>query len=673
MTEKNRKNNNSWHERLSHAGVLRILRRNVLLQASLAIITVVLTIVLIFSLTVAWYTNVVQTGGLSFEAEKWNFDGKIELLTEQQISATPGGEGIIPLRVTNQGDHIVAASATVNKNGMEEEMRKRLYFYVDTQVNRNSETVERAYISGLSSYTYTIYPHSELLLSDTRQNAPLIKWMWVYDVLGYYVWGQNEDGVIKPSDYIRPVEYAYDPTTTTFDSEGNLLTVDGQKSVATFVAELTKADGYKGALNLDDPTSPDYVTAVGGYYPISVNSDGYGVWLHLCTEDEIQTNMAYDTAIGSESNTKTYTATVTVTGQNSRGDARPVTSVQELQEALTDPTAGVIQLQENLELTQPLQMAGGTAAIDLNGKTLSVDASIEKIVTLTSGAKLSVENGTIRGAGETDAHAAVTMGGAHLIMNRVTLENVGTGIRIEDNNATDDTASTVYLTECTLLTKQQALWVYGNVDGQKTRTRIVVEDSTLDGAGYAGILCSGNYGGIDMMVSDSDVSGYYTAIYHPQGDSTLTVSNQSTLTGGTGLVVKGGTVTVTDSTVHGTMEDVSDPAYSGSGWTDTGDGIYLEANYAANNADWTVSVTVTNSTVTSDFSQAVRKFDANVENATIKVQSGTFTSYARAETLPDGFINATTNIKEYLADGDNATVNAENDRTCTVTSTTVTN
>ena len=121
MTEKNRKNNNSWHERLSHGGVLRILRRNVLLQASLAIITVVLTIVLIFSLTVAWYTNVVQTGGLSFEAEKWNFDGKIELLTEQQISATPGGEGIIPLRVTNQGDHIVAASATVNKNGMEEE------------------------------------------------------------------------------------------------------------------------------------------------------------------------------------------------------------------------------------------------------------------------------------------------------------------------------------------------------------------------------------------------------------------------------------------------------------------------------------------------------------------------------------------------------------------------
>ena len=667
MTEKNRKNNNSWHERLSHAGVLRILRRNVLLQASLAIITVVLTIVLIFSLTVAWYTNVVQTGGLSFEAEKWNFDGKIELLTEQQISATPGGEGIIPLRVTNQGDHIVAASATVNKNGMEEEMRKRLYFYVDTQVERNSEKVERAYISGLSSYTYTIYPHSELLLSDTRQNAPLIKWMWVYDVLGYYVWGQNEDGEIKPDDYIRPVEYAYDPTTTTFDGEGNLLTVDGQKSVVTFLAELTANDGYAGVLDLANQP----VTTVDGYYPISVNSDGYGVWLHLCTENEIRANMAYDAAIGSENNTKTYTATVTVTGQNSRGDARPVTSVQELQEALTDPTAGVIRLQENLELTQPLQMAGGTAAIDLNGKTLSVDASIEKIVTLTSGAKLSVENGTIRGAGETDAHAAVTMGGAHLIMNRVTLENVGTGIRIEDNKVTDGTASTVYLTECTLLTKQQALWVYGNVDGQKTRTCIVVEDSTLDGAGYAGILCSGNYGGIDMMVSDSDVSGYYTAIYHPQGNSTLTVSNQSTLTGGTGLVVKGGTVTVTDSTVHGTMKDVSAPAYSSSGWTDTGDGIYLEANYAANNADWTVSVTVTNSTVTSDFSRAVRKFDANVENATIKVQSGTFTSYA-AETavVPEDF-DAAEHIRSYLADPDNSNVaaDADNNKTYIVTST----
>lgn len=673
MTEKNRKNNNSWHERLSHAGVLRILRRNVLLQASLAIITVVLTIVLIFSLTVAWYTNVVQTGGLSFEAEKWNFDGKIELLTEQNISASPGDQGIIPLRVTNQGDHIVAASATVNKNGMEEEMRKRLYFYVDTQVERNSEKVERAYISGLSSYTYTIYPHSELLLSDTRQNAPLIKWMWVYDVLGYYVWGQNEDGVIKPDDYIRPVEYAYDPTTTTFDSEGNLLTVDGQKSVATFVAELTKADGYKGALNLDDPTSPDYVTAVGGYYPISVNDDGYGVWLHLCTEDEIRANMAYDTAIGSENNTKTYTATVTVTGQNSRGDARPVTSVQELQEALTDPTAGVIRLQENLELTQPLQMAGCTAAIDLNGKTLSVGDGVNRVATLTEGAKLSIENGEIQGSASTNNMIAVHMTGAHLTVNNVTMTNVDTGVRVEDHKASLGTSSTIYINKSTIAADLYGVHVYGNQNASQTRTQVVIQDSAVTGAGYAGILYNGSYGGIDTVVSNTEVKGLYAAIYHPQGDSTLTVSNQSTLTGGTGLVVKGGTVTVTDSTVHGTMKEVSAPAYSSSGWTDTGDGIYLEANYAANNTDWTVSVTVTNSTVTSDFSRAVRKYASDVENATIKVQSGTFTSYAQAGTLPDGFINAATNIKEYLADGDNATVNAENDRTCTVTSTNATN
>lgn len=669
MTEKNRKNNNSWHERLSHAGVLRVLRRNVLLQASLAIITVVLTIVLIFSLTVAWYTNVVQTGGLSFEAEKWNFDGKIELLTEENLSAAPGDEGIIPLRVTNQGDHIVAASATVNKNGMEEEMRKRLYFYVDTQVTRNSEKVERAYISGLSSYTYTIYPHSELLLSDTRQNGPLIKWMWVYDVLGYYVWGQNENGVIKPSDYIRPIEYAYDPITTTFDAEGNLLTVDGFTSVTDFIADLTANDGYAGALNLDDPSDPGYVTAVDGYYPVSVNGDGYGVWLYLCTAEEIQANMAYDAAIGSESNARTYTATVTVTGQNSREDARPVTSFRELQEALTDPTAGVIRLQENLELTQPLQMAGGTASIDLNGKTLSVGDGVNRVATLTEGAKLSIENGEIQGSASTSNMIAVHMTGAHLTVNNVTMTNVDTGVRVEDHKASLGTSSTVYINNSTITADLYGVHVYGNPNASQTRTQVVIQGSAVTGAGYAGILYNGSYGGIDTVVSSTEVNGLYAAIYHPQGDSTLTVSNQSTLTGGTGLVVKGGSVTVTDSTVHGTMEDVSAPAYSPSGWADTGDGIYLEANYAVDHPDWTVSVTVTNSAVISDFSRAIRKYESGVENAIIRVQSGTFTSYAQAETLPDGFINATTNIKDYLADGDNATVNAENDKTCTVTST----
>lgn len=658
MTEKNRKNNNSWHDRLSHTGVLGILRRNVLLQASLAIITVLLTIVLIFSLTVAWYTNVVQTGGLSFEAEKWNFDGQIELLSDETVSATPGGEGTISLRVANAGDHIVAASATVNKNGMDEKMRQRLYFYVDTQMERNGETVDRVYISDKSSYTYTIFPHSELILSDTVQNGPLIKWVWVYDVLGYYVWGQNTDGTVKPKDYIRPIEYAYDPITTTFDAAGNLLTVDGFTSVADFVAELTATDGYAGTLDLTDPS----VTAVGGYYPISVNQDGYGVWLYLCTADEIRANMAYDTAIGSESNTQTYTATVTITGQNSREDVRPVTSVQELQAALTDPTVGMIQLADHLQLTQTLNMTTGSATIDLNGKILSVDPDVEKIVTLTSGAKLSIENGTIRGAGETDAHAAVTMSGAHLTMNDVTLENVGTGIRIEDNKA--KSASTVHINGCTLQTEQQALWVYGNLDAQQTRTRIVVEDSTLNGAGYAGILCSGNYGGIDMVVSHSTVSGYYTAIYHPQRNSTLAINNGSTLTGRTGLVVKGGTVTVADSTVHGTAQEVDAPSYESSGWADTGDGIYLEANYTENYPDWSASVTVINSTVTSDYAQAVRKYKPDATNAKLVVQSGRFTDYAES-TLPEGFVPAE-HMNVFRSSGSTVTADTENNRTTIV-------
>jgi hypothetical protein len=99
MTEKNRKNNHSWHERLGHAGVLRVLRRNVILQAALALLTIALTIVLVFSLTAAWYTNVVRTGGLGFQAEAWEFDGEIQLLNQNTIAASPGDEGVISLRI----------------------------------------------------------------------------------------------------------------------------------------------------------------------------------------------------------------------------------------------------------------------------------------------------------------------------------------------------------------------------------------------------------------------------------------------------------------------------------------------------------------------------------------------------------------------------------------------
>ena len=661
MTENRQNHNHSWHDRLSHGGVLRVLRRNVMLRAALAIVTVVLTIVLVFSLTVAWYTNVVQTGGLVLESETWNFSGTIELLMSESVSAMPGDEGFVSLRVSNPGDHIVAASATVNKQTMDTEMQKRLYFYVDTVAERNDEQVDRVYIAEKSSYTYTVFPQSELILTETVQNAPPIKWIWVYDVLGYYVRGQKTaDGTtVTPEDYIRPIEYAYDPVYTTFDLAGNLQTVDGNKSAASFVAELTAADGYAGTVDMT-------AGSVGGYYPVSVNEVGYGVWLYLCTADEIAEHTAYDTALGQNQTQPSCTATVTITGSNSREDGIPVTSVQELQAALSDPTVGIIRLADDLQLTQTLSLTGGSATIDLNGKTLSAGSDVQKIFDLTNGARLALRNGKIQGSGTTDDYAAVTTSGSHLTMTDVQISGLGTGVLIHDDTKTTETGSTVYITGCVVETAQQALWIYGNKSTDQTRTHVVVEGSTLNGVGYAGILCNGTYSGTDILVSDSTVKGLYTSIYHPQHNSTLTIEH-SELYGFTGLVVKGGTVTVTDTFVQATAtasDQLQAPQINGNGWSDTGDGIYLEANYSEAGA---VSLTVTNCTVSSLASLAIRQYPLDgVSDVTFTVVSGIFSSYAGPNvSAPENF-DAAAQLQTYLADRSTATNDSDNSKKCTV-------
>ena len=48
---------------------LKRAKQTIFAQALLAALMVFLTVVIVFAITAAWYTNVVQTGGLVFEAE----------------------------------------------------------------------------------------------------------------------------------------------------------------------------------------------------------------------------------------------------------------------------------------------------------------------------------------------------------------------------------------------------------------------------------------------------------------------------------------------------------------------------------------------------------------------------------------------------------------------------
>ena len=200
-------------------------KKNIYWQAGLVVITVILTIVIVFAMTSAWYTNIVQTSGLVFEAEAWGFEGTINVNTDP-IVAGPGDDGVIHLEVANESENITAVGIHISKARMAPEMQQRLYFYVDTQLTRNNETMNRVYLNNQESYTYTLFGNGQLTLTEETHNDAQLKWQWVYDVLGYYVYGtevEDEKGnkTVRISEYLRPIEYDYDEATTTFATDEN--------------------------------------------------------------------------------------------------------------------------------------------------------------------------------------------------------------------------------------------------------------------------------------------------------------------------------------------------------------------------------------------------------------------------------------------------------------------
>ena len=138
------------------AAKLKRARRNVFLQAGLAVLTVVLTVIIVFSMTAAWYTNIVQTSCLMFQAQAWGLNGTVEV-SDEPIIAAPGDEGVVHLVVTNDNENVTSLSVNVSKAQMDEQMSQRIYFYVDAQQTRNGENMDRIYLSSQDSFTYTLF------------------------------------------------------------------------------------------------------------------------------------------------------------------------------------------------------------------------------------------------------------------------------------------------------------------------------------------------------------------------------------------------------------------------------------------------------------------------------------------------------------------------------------
>ena len=673
MPKPQKKNNQPPRKEASVA--LSRVQKNIYRQAGLAVLTLVLTLVIVFAMTSAWYTNIVQTSGLVFEAEAWGFDGTITV-NEETITAAPGDEGIVHLEVANASDSITDISVNVSKAKMDPEMQKRMFFYVDTQLTRNGETMERVYLNNRESYTYTLFSQGKLTLTELLHNDSLIKWQWVYDMLGYYVLGEANEttGTVKEIEYLRPIEYDYDEAITVYetDAENNLslvLTkVDDETTVKEFLETISAKDGYKGII--------DTTKSIGGYYPVDVDEDGYGVYAYLCNYTEIELATRYDTTLGNnayklangealsaeEKEDLTFTAELTISAQKSESTAVNVSTLSGLQQAINMGNVDLIQLSDDINITSgnPLVIPANTKVmLDLNGKAIKSSNGVA--INAQAGSSLTLINGDMVGTGSTAtplSDYAVYAVGAEVVLSDVDITDYKYGFYVGDSDDGNTLDSRVYMTGCTMDTSSYCVFVSGNGLTSAQKTQLVIEDSTLtsDSITISGNGTSTGNGrwGTDIQIINSTITSNLVnadgetlapgaGIYQPQQESTLAIYN-STVTGYTGIAIKGGSVSITNSTIQGTGAKQEAKAYT-SGFADTGDAVYIEANYdyeilleIKETVDETTKAMGKTELISTN-GYALQVFEPDSPNVAVKIYSGTFTQ-SDTLTLPANYIDA---------------------------------
>ena len=121
-------------------------------------------------------------------------------------------------------------------------------------------------------------------------------------------------------------------------------------------------------------------------------------------------------------------------------------------------------------------------------------------------------------------------------------------------------------------------------------------------------------------------------MYFPSENGTLTIEDSS-ITAGTGVTVKGGEATISgDSVIHATGKRVDPEEPNTNGSIDTGAAVYLEGNYG-----WPVTVNITGGSFASDNGEAVQLL---FENST---------SYEKVISITGGYFTA--NPSKYVAEG----------------------
>ena len=604
---------------------IRLMKQNMRRMAGMAIFAVVVTVVLVFAMTAAWYSNIIHADSLVFTADSWDFtfEGDV-VVADEAKEAAPGMSGIVPLSIENDNETPISVGVTIDKTLLSKEMKQRIFFYVDEQTTVNEEIVEKNYVNMIDSYSYPVMPGEQLTINEEYSNAPVLKWEWVHEVLGYYVQAtvsEDESVEIVIEEYLRPVEY--DTSKAIYDNETGKLVSVNNVARADFLKELTDKDGYLG----------NNGSSVNSYYPIAVDENGYGVWLYLCTKDEIDAANARDTEIGlTADEADPIQVRMYLTGENYVQESISVGSEAEIQSKLQATGSSFLKLTGDTTIQEMINIpAESDITLDLNESTLYL-ASEKAAFDVEPDGSLTILNGTIAFE-ETITEKPdnlIVSRGSEITLNNVNVSGLVNAIRIEDELA-EGQDSRVRISNCNLESSEVSLLIRGNANASGRKTEVVIEDSTIHSTDYVAIMGNGNAGlegcwGTNISVIGSTVTGKWGGIYHPQQKSMLYIEN-STVSGYTGIAVKGGTVNIVDSQIRGTGEK-QEPAFSTSGYTDTGDAIYVETNYE--NA---VEITISQkdeinsaTTITSTYGYAIQVYEPDAPQVEINLLGGTYSS-----------------------------------------------
>jgi hypothetical protein len=219
-------------------------------------------------------------------------------------------------------------------------------------------------------------------------------------------------------------------------------------------------------------------------------------------------------------------------------------------------------------------------------------------------------------------------------------------VRIGDDAKGNILDSQVRLAECQIRATSGAVFINGNGTLSPQDTQLVIENCDLYSERYA--ICSNGTAtgtgkwGTDIQVHHSiltsNPANVSAAIYHPQMNSTLTIYD-STVTGYTAMAIKGGTIRVLGSTVTGKGAKQA-PGSNNSGFSDTGDGIYIEANYGYDIVltidSAQVGEELRQSIIESEQSYALQVWEKDAENVTVRIYNGDFSHEQRKVHIASG-------------------------------------